>query len=654
MPANHTPYRAPKAPEDFEALANRELEATGLDPSRFQKTPGELRKSKIRRAIVMGTSAMIVLLCFIVANLTSNSSVTKQQLFNGSGSTATWSFTKKLTEEERLILLGAPNKSNRIEKWKPLFKLDSTHPPYFIPYAKEYLDEYGEFPMEINKARSNYDPNNSWYELMLAAKLNDGNIERTACNTNATRAPNYIFSSNPSKYEVKGEEKLKQAERLVKLAYEKGGYDNYARDAWQEKRTILGEPTSFAEQVSFLGFAASEITYGVTETLKLVELFTVLIARAKENNDWEALKEYHRITLWHNEAISKNSLSLVDGLVNLALWRSYSVAFYDAVHECPDTEFKELIYAQYARTKDYAEQKKNRPNDESHDRIIAKYGSYLSNISFPAIHSATLGKVNLDSSELRPDTRVEKAFVARVAFLKILLITVFAAIFATAYTLPLSSITKHNIQTLSPSIKPLWWMIPLCVILPTILFILLRNIIGVEALDRGPALNPLFSHIINPYCYLFFLISSMIQFSLRKITPIPLKKKWHIASIVMSFIGLSTAHLATDLGFMSWFNSTLLVLTILLNTTLAIKPLTTKRGRLHCGIMMKLELPCIAASAVIFLVLMLASQQLEQYWLTHNSLLTPSSTGLSKIEARVQKQLNKEVRELAMLPPLED
>lgn len=430
------------------------------------------------------------------------------------GDQAVSSLGYKVSDQQRKLLIGDASVSAPSDRWLALHEQDPTNPTYFFPYVTDQIDGEHDLPPEISAFIDTYDPNNGAYDLLQLPR------ERSFAKrlTSPARKDRFQLATSPRAWEVIDEERLKEAVELLKRAYRKGVINSYNQQIMQERSDILGAPTNEEDYIIYTAIKLSPSNHLSSAYLRAASIINIAVTEASKQEDWEELKELWAISSWLIDQQIEENASLLDSIVSIGYISSNSVAFYAAVHSCPDQSFKDLVYQKYEKVRLYTELMR-KSNEDRGRAFEEEYGQYfgifawLSNLTSRLTQNPVMNKEAL----LRA-LDIERILLSKILWNPLLVMTIIYTLFSAFIRWGTSRLDTRILSWKlyqATATKQVVFISLACFVIPLLLFLGYHHLWGAQSYEHT-YLNPQNGlHVIGLFIFLAFFSVSLCQLGSR-------------------------------------------------------------------------------------------------------------------------------------------
>ncbi|MFT5129461.1 MAG: hypothetical protein ACI8W8_003083 [Rhodothermales bacterium] len=291
-------------------------ELTELAPALLDGNARRLStRARLRQALRVALPVAALLTLFFCSDLLPLSAIDNLNMLNGNGGGSWPPDTANLSEHERLILHGDPDRPSH-EQQRAIWEAEPDNPVYYGNYIMQLAGYYEElaptpegrlafFRREIARAES-LDPDNAIYGLMLAARILDQAVE-----IDARGHGDKATVSMTVKDETQLEAGLAELQRSLALP----GLGRRQIDILSERMRILGQPTRMVEQIQIIAMSASIRLPEVMDFRNLARISGLAGERVAEREGLAAAQPLLDIGERLARRLNDHGFCLIDALV---------------------------------------------------------------------------------------------------------------------------------------------------------------------------------------------------------------------------------------------------------------------------------------------------------------------------------------------------
>mgnify|MGYP000389157326 CR=1 FL=1 len=334
---------------------------------------------------------------------------------------------KVYTEQERLILYGDENYSNREERSYHLWQSDIGNAQYYIEYCIIVYGQTNSFPHDMVEVGERIDPENAWYLLMKAHEIivqDYGDYSKRG-SIDGDRLVEIIkpkvksVELNPlacelTRWRINDAEKFEVVITLIKQSFEKKVLTDYQIELTEKRLAIITEGaeydmlSSLEPIVATYGMMGSGMRY--MSVGSVVEAYLVQLSERATPADAEEVRAWMNGYLAHLRKMSESPM-LIDGLVTLQGLRSSMSAMLIAAEKAGLKEEAAKISATIAQLN---AEKIVMEAPKEHNQEMKTKASIFAWMSSGFSNNKTVKPVGYDMEKFKPTRIAEQALVGRI------------------------------------------------------------------------------------------------------------------------------------------------------------------------------------------------------------------------------------------------
>jgi hypothetical protein len=178
--------------------------------------------------------------------------------------------TAKLTDDERLLVVGDIKKRSLSDRWKALHDRFPESPVYFANYAWAYLHEHGDVPPDFLKTAAEIDPENAYFPYVAAAVLAKGAVKARPQSRMDKAA------KKPKEWDILRPADLERALELWRAGNQLPVCKSYQSEMKRDQLAVIPPPTDLSEAITRPVMLA-----GASYPLELQRLSQAIAAKAE-------------------------------------------------------------------------------------------------------------------------------------------------------------------------------------------------------------------------------------------------------------------------------------------------------------------------------------------------------------------------------------
>ena len=370
----------------------------------------------------------------------------------GSGVDDAWEkrFSKNLTPEQRLLLLGDTRRKGKAYRFAALWESDPDNPAYYADYTTAYLSQHSKLPPDFLETARKLDPDNGWFPSIAAGEAAKQALDTVAKSSGAVKSPGGV-KLKP----IKDPGKLDEALSLLHEASATKHIDSYQLALIRQRIPLLPSRTDNLTQLVptayMAGLSAPSLRFrylGDAVAAKAIQLaaskdvdgFKRLLA------DWEAFTALH---------VRAEHGSLVDVMVAMVTTQLPLKALSEAAADLGMPEDAARLKAMDDRFLERKTATKSRidPNAD-----LAMHSGTLAGLSLPVVSKQSLHSPVLSDKDLKPGRMADHALVARIMSLTGWPVLGLAALAAGLYRHRCGILPKQLSEGMVSLLRPVDWL----------------------------------------------------------------------------------------------------------------------------------------------------------------------------------------------------
>ncbi len=385
------------------------------------------------------------------------------------GETMKWNFSP----QQKLLLLGDDNSTNRSDRWKPLWDSEPENPAYLAQYAAAFFSDHKQFSPEILDAAARIDPDNGWFMALAAGGAAEGAVAKQPQTDKEKK------DLDTPEWKINDPEKLKESLSLVHQAAEKPRFNSYEADLLKQRIPLLPKRTDCVSQVPPIAYVGSQ----TSSIIHLRKTLDTMCAGAQECaakqdvagfrqivGDWESL----------SRKITENGVTLIDLLVAKIYIYGPAENFRDAAQALGlDREAERFSKLHEWKKADREARRQSKWGSPS-ESLIATRGSLFATMTIPMVDRQVKTPPPLTDEDLRPSRYADHALFMRAISLAAMallgLFAGFAALHRYRQNPLVRSLSARTLDLLRPSdwawilvggiLPPLFWYLAFIYLTP--------------------------------------------------------------------------------------------------------------------------------------------------------------------------------------------
>jgi hypothetical protein len=180
----------------------------------------------------------------------------------------------KLSESDKLLLVGDLAKTTKSERKEALWRSDPDNPAYFADYAGAFISDNEKLPPDFLKTARRIDPTNAWFTYQAAAVEAKGAVKKKSRKGKRVEGK-WVYETPPS-WEILDQTALDRAMDLLREARSQPNYSDYAVDMLRKRLPLLPQ-RNFIDQLDSSACLAEASGFS---SIRLRLLADVLSAKA--------------------------------------------------------------------------------------------------------------------------------------------------------------------------------------------------------------------------------------------------------------------------------------------------------------------------------------------------------------------------------------
>ncbi len=353
---------------------------------------------------------------------------------------------RKLTPEQKLLLLGDTRQSDRADRMKGLWESDKQNPAYYADYTTAHLSERSALPPDFKETAAKIDPDNAWFIAMAAADSARESIDQRA---RTATSPGGLKIKV-----IKDSAKLAEALDQMRQAASRKRFDSYQTVLLRQRIPLLPKRTDWMDQMVPIAYAAG-LSVPSMKLKSLSDAVSAEAIRLAKDKDPDGFKRL--LADWRSFAeiyAPSEPTFLVDALVAVVVMRGPLKAFHEAGTDLGLTE-----EAAWAKALDdrFEEWKTATRANVDPNKDMALRSSLLAGLTFPSVSKQSRRVPVLQPADLEPGRLADHALMGRIQSLAGWLVLGLVSLAAGLYRFRGSLLTRRLSAQLAALPRPVDW-----------------------------------------------------------------------------------------------------------------------------------------------------------------------------------------------------
>ncbi len=200
------------------------------------------------------------------------------------------SVASKLSESEKLLLVGDLSKTTKSERKEALWRSEPENPAYFADYAGAFISDHEKLPPDFLKTARRVDPTNAWFTYLAATIEAKDSVKKKSRKGKRVEGK-WVFETSQS-WEILDQAGVDRAMDLLREARSQPRYTDYAVDMLRKRLPLLPQG-NFIDQ---LDSSACLAEASVFSSIRLRRLSDVIAARAWSMGESGDIPGYEKIS----------------------------------------------------------------------------------------------------------------------------------------------------------------------------------------------------------------------------------------------------------------------------------------------------------------------------------------------------------------------
>jgi hypothetical protein len=310
----------------------------------------------------------------------------------------------------RLLLHGDADAPDETTRWRALWESDLDNPVWFSRYASARLSEEKTVAPDLLADARRIEPDNGYWPLVAACINADEILEKTKLRRENGERPKTLWHAND-------EDEVLRRLVLIHEAAAMPRFESYQLAYLQAAIREMPPVEGFIGRIQSVAWLASQNAAATIEIRKASMLFEAGMRIAIEREDRELatsiIRDWHRLC----RAIAAESNTMVDVLVAHVIAAGPADVFAEAIEKLGLATEAELLRPVLARIEIIEAHRKDstRPTRSDDWEALDRHASMLAGLGLVVPHKILMDPPPpLSASQLRPDRRVEAAFIERM------------------------------------------------------------------------------------------------------------------------------------------------------------------------------------------------------------------------------------------------
>ncbi|MGL4398258.1 MAG: hypothetical protein ACRCXD_00185 [Luteolibacter sp.] len=569
--------------------------------------------------------------------------------------------TRKLSESEKLLLVGDLTRGSKSERKEALWRSEPDNPAFFAEYAGAFVADHEKLPPDFLKTARSIDPDNAWFTYMAAT------VEAMDSVKSKSRS-----GKNPKSWEILDQARLDRAMELLREARNQSEYTDYSMELLRKRLPLLPQENFIDHLESVACLSETAVFPGI----RLRHLGNAIAARAWSlgaSGDVTGYREIHSdADRFLRQMNHEKHTTLVYGLVGRVIASTLAESLGSAAEELglePEAARWKFIEG---RLKDRQAKRQSREflvDGKAVEQDTITGGILAGAVEMIAKQTAT--QVPLTAADLKPQRLFDHEFLARLLSYTTWVLLGFCASLAACYRFRVSVVFRRLARRMEDLLRPSdWvWIVVAGVVLPFVFVMAVNRLtqLGGRAFGvQGMGLLLPAGHFFGLLLLWLTLPVQIVRWRLAKRAgafsfPKPSRIGWLTGVSAILFVPMMGWAAVSQVGDSWWSVGTLperpwqfwlavgLGGVALLGVMVSISIAMLGRADRHFY-QASSALVMVKVFAVAMLVIALASvgfKASERYWFKQDWMtkFDVAGPGWSAFESKVATQMRKELRE---------